>query len=360
MQWAILRRFGYGDDMELPLAYLRPSLQVPRGCSTELTHVGTQFLVRMFDSHDKDRDGFLNPTELDEFFFAAPGLPWDPSSTHGVHTNDKGWLSAKGFLAQWTLLTLTRVETALEYLAHLGFHVVEDAESALPAIALTRDKKIDLQKKYTSRTVYKIRVVGSKGCGKTAFLQGLLGRTLRHQQRLNKAFLPKHSVNVLPIYGLERYLVLEEMSRKDDGDFDDGTCDVYALVYDVGDATSFAYVQDFYETRLSGGDIPALIVGLKADQRVVRQDRVDVQPEDWVKTKNLHPVVYFTCADRVSRDVYVKLGTMAAYPGLRDYTMPTIPYEPATLAIGVGVMAGLGFALYRGFKLFNPVMIPPK
>ena len=226
----------------------------------------------------------------------------------------------------------------------------------------------DLQKKMTNRTVFKIRVVGAKGCGKTAFLQGLLGRTLRHQQRLNKAFIPKHSVNVLPIYGLERYLVLEELeNREGDGsngrtaDYDDdGSCDVFALVYDVGDESSFSYIRDFYDKYVSGGDIPCLVVGLKADQRVVQQENVDAQPEDWVKARNIHPVMYFTCADRVSREVYVKLGTMAAYPGLRDYTMPTIPYEPATLAIGVGVMAGLGFAIYRGFKLFNPVMIPPK
>ena len=321
-------------------------------------------------------DRFLDPTELERLFCAAPNLPWEPSSTNGgVHTNDKGWLSAKGFLARWTLLTLTEVGTTLEFLAHLGFHVVEDAESTLPAVTVTRDKKIDLQKKMTNRTVFKIRVVGSRGCGKTAFLQGLLGRTLRHQQRLNKAFLPRYTVNVLPIYGLERYLVLEEMDveRLDaaggGGDdavgggvdlVDDGSCDVVALVYDVGDPTSFAYVRDFYEKlNLSESPIPALIVGLKADQRVVRQEDVDSQPEDWAKAKNLHPVLYFTCADRVSREVYVKLGTMAAYPGLRDYTMPTIPYEPATLAIGVGVIAGLGFALYRGFKHF-PVFIPPK
>lgn len=274
-----------------------------------------------------------------------------------------GWLSAKGFLAQWTLLTLTDVMTALEFFAHLGFHVVEDADSALPAITVTRDKKVDLQKKYTSRTVYKIRVAGSKGAGKSAFLQGLLGRTLRHQQRLNKAFLPKRSVNVLPIYGLERYLVLEEVdccekSAAEGEEYeDDGSADVYSLVYDVGDPDSFAYIRDFYENRLSGADIPVLVVGLKADQRVVQQN-AEVQPEDWVKSRNLHPVLYFTCADRVSREVFVKLGTMAAYPGLRDYTMPTIPYEPATLAIGVGVMAGLGFAIYRGIKLFNPVVIP--
>ena len=55
--------------MELPLSYLRPHLSVPRGCSTELTHVGTQFLVRAFDAHDKDRDGFLNPAELEQLFF---------------------------------------------------------------------------------------------------------------------------------------------------------------------------------------------------------------------------------------------------------------------------------------------------
>lgn len=43
---------------------------------------------------------------------------------------------------------------------------------------VTRDKKIDLQKKQTQRNVFRCNVVGMKGCGKSGVLQALLGRNL--------------------------------------------------------------------------------------------------------------------------------------------------------------------------------------
>lgn len=43
---------------------------------------------------------------------------------------------------------------------------------------VTRNKKIDLQKKQTQRNVFRCNVVGMKGCGKGGVLQALLGRNL--------------------------------------------------------------------------------------------------------------------------------------------------------------------------------------
>ena len=43
---------------------------------------------------------------------------------------------------------------------------------------VTRDKKIDLQKKQTQRNVFRCNVIGVKGCGKSGVLQALLGRNL--------------------------------------------------------------------------------------------------------------------------------------------------------------------------------------
>ncbi|XP_010171138.2 mitochondrial Rho GTPase 2 [Antrostomus carolinensis] len=44
--WTILRRFGYDDELELTDDYLYPQFRVPPGCSTELNHLGYQFLQR--------------------------------------------------------------------------------------------------------------------------------------------------------------------------------------------------------------------------------------------------------------------------------------------------------------------------
>lgn len=52
--WTILRRFGYGDTLELTGDYLFPPLHVPPGCSTELNHFGYQFVQRVFEKHDQN------------------------------------------------------------------------------------------------------------------------------------------------------------------------------------------------------------------------------------------------------------------------------------------------------------------
>ncbi|XP_052383726.1 mitochondrial Rho GTPase 1-A-like isoform X2 [Oncorhynchus keta] len=43
---------------------------------------------------------------------------------------------------------------------------------------VTRDKKIDLQKKQTQRSVFRCNVFGDSGSGKSGFLQAFLGRNL--------------------------------------------------------------------------------------------------------------------------------------------------------------------------------------
>lgn len=44
--------------------------------------------------------------------------------------------------------------------------------------AVTRDKKIDLQKKQTQRSVFRCNVFGDIGSGKSGFLQAFLGSNL--------------------------------------------------------------------------------------------------------------------------------------------------------------------------------------
>lgn len=53
--------------------------------------------------------------------------------------------------------------------------------------AVTRAKKIDLQKKQTQRSVFRCNVFGDVGSGKSGFLQAFLGRNLmvsRNKARL--------------------------------------------------------------------------------------------------------------------------------------------------------------------------------
>lgn len=50
----------------------------------------------------------------------------------------------------------------------------------MPAFSpVTRNKRIDLQKKQTQRSVFRCNVVGTRGSGKSGFLQAFLGRSLQ-------------------------------------------------------------------------------------------------------------------------------------------------------------------------------------
>ncbi|XP_023377085.1 mitochondrial Rho GTPase 2 isoform X7 [Pteropus vampyrus] len=176
--WTILRRFGYGDTLELSSDYLFPPLHVPPGCSTELNHFGYQFVQRVFEKHDQDHDGALSPAELQSLFSVFPAAPWSPQFLCTVRT-EAGRLSLHGYLCQWTLVTYLDVQHCLEHLGYLGYPTLCKQDSQAHAITVTREKKLDQEKGQTQRNVLLCNVVGARGVGKSAFLQAFLGRGLR-------------------------------------------------------------------------------------------------------------------------------------------------------------------------------------
>lgn len=78
----------------------------------------------------------------------------------------QGWITFQGYMCQWALLTLTNVRKTMEYMAYLGYNMYHN-ESQTSSIVVTREKKVDLAKKQTSRNVYTCHVIGPKSSGKT-------------------------------------------------------------------------------------------------------------------------------------------------------------------------------------------------
>lgn len=70
-------------------------------------------------------------------------------------------------------MTLVDVNRTMEYLAYLGFNVLEN-DTQLAAIHVTRERRIDLAKRQSSRSVYMCHVIGPKGSGKTGLCRGFL------------------------------------------------------------------------------------------------------------------------------------------------------------------------------------------
>lgn len=314
--WAVLRRFGYNDSLEMCKEYLNPTIKIPPGSSTELSHRGQQFLTSIFEHSDRDNDGALSPEEFRAVFAACPTAPWPSQSDlrRTVPTNEKGWLTHHGWLCRWTLMTLTDVPRSLEYLAYLGFNVHEN-ESQTTAIHVTRERRLDMAKKQSNRSVYMCNVIGPKGSGKTSLCRALIADDTK--RLLEKDFRSggHHCINTVQIYGQEKFLVMRDIEVRqvlDPLQPQEVHCDVACLVYDSNNPKSFEYIARIYIKYFAESKIPVLIVGTKGDLVDVRQEYL-LQPQDFCQKYKLLPPQIFSLKHN-KKDLYVKLATMAAFP----------------------------------------------
>ncbi|XP_074464162.1 mitochondrial Rho GTPase 1 isoform X8 [Larus michahellis] len=345
--WTVLRRFGYDDDLELTPEYLFPPLKIPPDCTTELNHHAYLFLQSIFDKHDLDRDCALSPDELKDLFKVFPYMPWGPDVNNTVCTNERGWITYQGFLSQWTLTTYLDVQRCLEYLGYLGYSILAEQESQASAITVTRDKKIDLQKKQTQRNVFRCNVVGMKGCGKSGVLQALLGRNLLRQRQIRAEHKSYYAINTVYVYGQEKYLLLHDVSDSDFLTDAETICDAVCLVYDVSNPKSFEYCARIFKQHFMDSRIPCLVVAAKSDLHEVRQE-YSISPAEFCKKHKMPPPQAFTCntVDVPSKDVFVKLTTMAMYPHVTQADLKSSTFW-LRASFGATVFAVLGFAMYK-------------
>uniref|UniRef100_A0A8C8LWA8 Mitochondrial Rho GTPase n=1 Tax=Oncorhynchus tshawytscha TaxID=74940 RepID=A0A8C8LWA8_ONCTS len=347
--WTVLRRFGYDDDLELHQDYLFPlTLKVPPDCTTELNHNAYLFLQSVFDKHDKDRDCALSPEELKDLFDVFPYMPWGPDVNNTVCTNDEGWITYQGYLSQWTLTTYLDVQRCLEYLGYLGYSIISEQESQAVAITVTRDKKIDLQKKQTQRSVFRCNVFGDSGSGKSGFLQAFLGRNLTRQNTVSEEHMSYYAISTAYVYGQEKYLLLHEVFP----DFDvlsdtDLACDIVCLVYDASNPHSFEYCARVFKQYFMDTKTPCMMIAAKSDLQEAKQ-LYALTPLEFCRKHKMPPPQAFTCntADAPCKDIYTKLTTMAMHPHVTQADLKSSTFW-LRVSAGATVFAVLGFAMYR-------------
>ncbi|XP_077461343.1 mitochondrial Rho GTPase 1b isoform X4 [Stigmatopora argus] len=345
--WTVLRRFGYDDDLELNQDYLFPPLKVPPDCTTELNHTAYLFLQSVFDKHDKDRDCALSPEELRDLFDVFPYMPWGADVNNTVCTNEQGWITYQGYLSQWTLTTYLDVQRCLEYLGYLGYSIIAEQESQAAGMTVTRDKKIDLQKKQTQRSVFRCNVFGDVGSGKSGFLQAFLGRNLM-QQTIKEEHKSYYAISTTFVYGQEKYLLLHEvfpdMDYLSDADL---ACDIICLVYDVSNPYSFDYCAKVFKQYLTDCKIPCMMIAAKSDLPETKQF-YSCSPLEFCRKNKMPPPQSFTCntAGVPSRDIYTKLSTIAMYPHMSQADLKSSTFW-LSASVGATMFAVLGFTMYR-------------
>ncbi|XP_023567210.1 mitochondrial Rho GTPase 2 isoform X1 [Octodon degus] len=347
--WAILRRFGYSDMLELTTDYLFPSLHVPPGCSTELNHHGYQFVQQVFEKHDQDCDGVLSLDELQNLFSVFPVAPWGPELPHTVRT-DSGRLPLRGYLCQWTLVTYLDVQHCLEHLGYLGYPTLCEQESQAQAITVTREKRLDQEKGQTQRNVLMCKVVGAQGVGKSSFLQAFLGHSLGDTKPSTQGS-PVYAIDTVQVNGQEKYLILCEVGTDSLLDTSsDAACDVACLMFDGSDPTSFLYCASIYKRHYMDGQTPCLFVSSKADlPKGVSPP--GLSPVEFCRRHRLPTPALFSCEgpDLPNTDIFTRLATMAAFPHLAHKELHPTSFwlRRMLIAVGTAVAAVLSFSLYR-------------
>ncbi|XP_059391322.1 mitochondrial Rho GTPase 2 isoform X4 [Carassius carassius] len=245
--WTILRKFGYDDTLELTDDYLYPPLRVSVGCTTELNHLGHQFLQKLFDKYDEDKDSALSPAELKNLFSILPYMPWGLEVYSNVPLSDDNYISQHGFFCQWMLSAYLDVHRCLEHLGYLGYPILMEQESQTSAITVTREKALDLEKRQTQRTVFLCKVIGPRGTGKTDFLQAFLQRSTERNER-EPGPPSVYAINTVSVANQDKYLILEEVDVETEFlKAADAACDVACLMYDVSDPDSFNYCASIYK-----------------------------------------------------------------------------------------------------------------
>ena len=163
------------------------------GSSVELSQAGLEFLTNLFQRHDQDGDQALSTQEAIMLFSTCPSMPWGPEVYHQVPLCPPlGRVGLAGYLAWWHLTCLTQPDTCCQLLAHLGYdYCTPHLPHKQPPLASTKDKKSDLAKRQTNKSVYSCLVVGPRDAGKTTFCQRFLGRSIEETANIAADEKPK-------------------------------------------------------------------------------------------------------------------------------------------------------------------------
>ncbi|KAL5059562.1 hypothetical protein RYX36_031166 [Vicia faba] len=317
--WAVLRNFGYDNDLKLKDNFLPVPAKIAPDQSVELTGEAVEFLNGIFRLLDTDKDRALRPAEVDKLFCTAPESPWnDAPYSDAAERTDMGYISLNGFLSQWAFMTLLDPPCSLANLIYIGY-------SGNPAAALrvTRKRSVDRKRQATERNVFQCYVFGSKNAGKSALLDALLGRPFSNNY--TPTTVEKFAANGIQLLGgTRKTLVLREIPESEvlkvlsNQDYL-AACDVAVFVYDSSDEYSWKKSRDLLEKVAGQGDltgyrVPCLLIATKDDLTPyprALQDSVKVTQELGIEAP-IH--VSMKLGD--SSNVYNKIVSAAEHPHL--------------------------------------------
>ncbi|GFZ51506.1 Mitochondrial Rho GTPase 1 [Saitozyma sp. JCM 24511] len=345
--WTVLRKFGYGEGLDLREDFLAPRFDVPYDCSVELSPLGNQFLTDIFEAYDKDQDGALSQSELDDLFSTSPGNPWlaqgFPDTTI---TDDMGRVTLQGWLAQWSMTTLLNHRITLNYLAYLGYSSSPATDLPTPtALHVTRPRKQDRRQRKVTRSVFLCYVLGATGSGKTSLLRRFVNKPVTGGEDGLGEYEPTTKVlsvvNSVEMEGAEKYLVLQEFGSKYESETLRNSkkldmADVIIYVHDSSDTNSFSYISNLRQ-QYSLDHIPAIFVATKSDLDLAQQ-RHEVQPDSYCRRLGLQAPMAVSAKSGPLNNLWVAVTRVALNPTTSIARGPSSALSPAQRIRMIGLI----------------------
>ncbi|WVQ94781.1 mitochondrial Rho GTPase 1 [Kwoniella sp. CBS 9459] len=336
--WTVLRKFGYGEGLDLGEDFLTPRFDVPYDCSVELSPLGNQFLTDIFEAYDKDQDGALSQSELDDLFSTSPGNPWlSQGFPDTTITDDMGRVTLQGWLAQWSMTTLLDHRTTLNYLAYLGYSSSPATDLPTPsALHVTRPRKQDRRQRKVTRSAFLCYVLGATGSGKTSLLRSFVNKGFKGGEDGMGGYEPTTKVlsvvNSVEIEGAEKYLVLQEFGSKYESETLRNSkkldmADVIIYVHDSSDTNSFSYISNLRQ-QYSLDHIPAIFVATKSDLDLAQQ-RHEVQPDVYCRRLGLPAPMAVSARMGPMTNLWVAITRVALNPTTSLARGPSSALSPA-------------------------------
>ncbi|XP_056865381.1 mitochondrial Rho GTPase 2 isoform X3 [Raphanus sativus] len=268
--WAILRKFGYNDSLELNTELLPLPAKHSPDQSIELTNETMDFLRGFFQLYDLDNDGALRPDELDDLFKTAPDSPWlEAPYKDAAEKTPSGKLTINGFLSEWALMTLLDPRKTLANLIYVGY-----GHDPASTFSVTRKRSVDRKKQRTERNVFQCFVFGPKKSGKSAILDSFIGRKFSDSYKATVG--ERYVANVVDQPGgCKKTLILREIPEDRVKKFLANkealaACDVAVVVYDSSDVYSWRKAREMLmevarKGEESGYGTPCVLVAAKDD-----------------------------------------------------------------------------------------------
>ncbi|KAH9785882.1 mitochondrial Rho GTPase 2 [Citrus sinensis] len=359
--WAVLRKFGYGDDLELRDDFLPVPTKLSPDQSVELASEAVEFLRGIFGLYDIDNDGAVRPAELEDLFLTAPESPWDEAPyKDAAETTALGNLTLKGFVSKWALMTLLDPRHSLANLIYVGY-----GGDPAAALRVTRKRSVDRKKQQTERNVFRCLLFGPQNAGKSALLNSFLERpfsenyapTTGEQYAVNVVDQPGGNKKTLILQEIPEEGVKKILSNKEAL----ASCDVTIFVYDSSDEYSWKRTKELLVevARLgedSGYGVPCLLIASKDDLKpytMAVQDSARVTQE-----LGIEPPIPVSMKSKDLNNVFSRIIWAAEHPHLNIPETETgrnrkryrhlVNSSLVFVSVGAAV-AVVGLAAYRAY-----------